>query len=123
MDGKIKGRDAHEVVNELVDEMMSELKQNVHTHYIKEATALFKEMGLLDFFTEDVLETIFENSSFMDLFKTDPDFLFEDPPTFWGNHILSEIKNSIDLEKLKQLEDADAAKGLSKKVEGTGDSL
>lgn len=108
MGEQIRGRDVEELVEELHQEMMTELKTDVKNRFLKVANEQFKPMGLDEFFSADVLESIFEGSVFMELFESDPGYLFEFSSEYWGDHILSEINNSFDLEKLKQLEEADA---------------
>lgn len=96
------GENIQEIVKRIDKEMLEDFKSEVFNQFMAISNKKFSELELHDFFTEDVLQDIFNNSAFIAISLHDPDYLFEEEEFYWSQHIFKEIENSIDLDKLKR---------------------
>lgn len=93
------------LVDSIYEGSLNYFKNNVFAQFIFKAEIKFKSYNLNSFFSIDVLTDIFDDSTFMDIFESDPNYLFEFSSEYWSQHILNEIEESIDLNMLQELEE------------------
>lgn len=65
------------IVDNLYDELIEEQKNQVFIDYTNKFNQKISNLGLTSVFSKEIIEVLFENSTFIEILKEDPEIIFE----------------------------------------------
>ncbi|PFZ72402.1 hypothetical protein COL72_11235 [Bacillus toyonensis] len=94
--------DFYEEIDELCEQVKSDYIKSVQDDFFEKTQKEYNKYKL--FRNKELLIDLFQSSIFYSLIMEDPIFVMEHDMTYWVDHIIDEINNMVDFEKLEMNE-------------------